>query len=58
MFHYTSCITPKRVTRTDPLVAKDRNGRGQGPRTQIFSFMLGKFSIIVERESAQDYAFR
>ena len=58
MFRYTSCNTPKRVTRTDPLVAKDRNGQGQGPRTQIFYFMLGTFSIFVERESAQDNAFR
>ena len=53
MFYHTLCITPKRVTRTDPLVAKDRNGRGQGPRTQLFfKIILGKFSIIVERESA------
>ena len=38
--------------RTDPLEANDRNGRGQGPRTQFFWSMIGKFSMIIKRESA------
>ena len=35
-------------SRTDSFEAKDRNarGKGQGPRTQFFYIMVGKFSII------------
>ena len=43
-----------RLFKVDPLEAKDKNGRGQGqgPSTQCFYIIVGKFSVIFKRESA------